>query len=82
MEVLWMHWQRPGLVVMLWDIHRGVAKIAAIADEVHQSTQDIHAKTDELLRACAAVRPDMPRLTKRLIDQLEPRARSDIVCLG
>ena len=49
MEVLWII-GNVLLGVMLWDIHRGVTKIAAIADEVHQSTQDIHAKTDELLR--------------------------------
>lgn len=42
MEVLWII-ANVLLGVMLWDIHRGVTKIAAIAE-------DISAKTDELLR--------------------------------
>jgi hypothetical protein len=42
MEVLWIL-ANVLLGGMLWDIHRGVTKIAAMADDVSQ-------KTDELLR--------------------------------
>ena len=55
MEVLWIL-ANVLLGVMLWDIHRGVTRISAIADDIHrrtedmhQSTQDLHAKTDVLL---------------------------------
>ena len=42
MEALWML-ADVLLGVMLWDMHRGTAKIVAIAE-------DIHRKTDALLR--------------------------------
>lgn len=42
MDVLWIL-ANVLLGVMLWDIHRGTREIIHIA-------QDIHAKTDELLR--------------------------------
>ena len=42
MDILWIL-ANVLLGVMLWDIHRGVTKIAAIAE-------DVSRKTDELLR--------------------------------
>lgn len=48
MEVLWIL-ANVLLGIMLWDIHRGVTKIAAIAEGVAQSVKDLHDKTDALL---------------------------------
>ena len=42
MEVFWII-ANVLLGVMLWDIHRGTVRIIAVAE-------DIHRKTDELLR--------------------------------
>lgn len=49
MEVLWIL-ANVLLGVMLWDIHRGTVRIIAIAEDIHRRTEDMHAKTDELLR--------------------------------
>ena len=32
----------------LWDIHRGVNKIAAIAEDIHRRTEDLHQRTEDL----------------------------------
>lgn len=48
MEILWIL-ANVILGVMLWDIHRGTREIIHIAQEIHESTQDIHRKTDAIL---------------------------------
>ena len=48
MDVLWIL-ANVLLGVMLWDIHRGVTTIAAIAERVADSVKDLHDKTDALL---------------------------------